>query len=189
MPGLSALPGDVLQCILASSPNFETLDALAATCRPVRYLYKEYEKSFRRTVASTCAGPDWRQALRAVHASRDRDAVRDSHHREMVKAGRMRADADPYESGDPAWRDWVDAPPPWTSPWFSTSNADARALDAIGAAAKLLERLFSQRYIVSIRLSGQVLMRGTDTETCLPITVFSRLMSPGDFYARSICTR
>jgi hypothetical protein len=158
MPGLSALPNNILHCILDSSPDFATLDALAASCRPVRHLYKVYEKSIRRTVAFTCAGPDWREALRAVHASRDRDAVRDSHHREMVKSGRMRADADPYESGDPAWRDWVSVPPPWTSPWFSTSNADARALDAIGAAAEVLERLYSQRYIVSICLSRRVLM-------------------------------
>jgi hypothetical protein len=189
MPGLSALPDEILLRVLDSSPDFATLDALAATCRPVRHLYKHYERSFRRTVAVTGAGPDWRQALRAVHASRERDAVRDAHHREMVKAGRMRADADPYESGDPAWRDWVDVPPPWTSPWFLTSNADARALDTIGAAAEVLERLYSQRYMVSICLSRRVLMRGADTETCLLIIVSSRPMSPGDFYAHSICTR
>jgi hypothetical protein len=159
MPGLSALPDEILLRVLDSSPDFATLNALAASCRLVCHLYMVYEKSLRRTVAFTCAGPDWRQALRAIHASRDRDAVRDSHHREMVNAGRMRADADPYEDNHPAWRDWVDVPPPWTSPWFSTSNADARALDAIRAAAKGLERLFSQQYVIPLRLSGRVLMR------------------------------
>jgi hypothetical protein len=147
MPGLAALPADVLAELLSSAPDFAALAAAASTCRALRTAFEQNARALRRTVVYTLCGSDWPLALRAVHARRAQDAAREAHRRAWVPR------PGPQQAG-PAWIDGIALPPLWTEPSFALGSADAEALDALGAAAALVEVVFSQRYSDPAPLCG-----------------------------------